>query len=464
MAVNNNNQKNNIEAKNEVNPKKVKQPASKRQVTFDMRTTLKNIDNKVSSIDVKAEYLIKKVPVSVISLHPNNKFSMTGIDSLAKSISEVGMQHNIVLRPFSDPENPEISYQLISGHRRLLATKQNGTNEIMAKIVDLDDIETEKMLLILNLENRDLNNMERSDAVRRLVELVEIQKKAGVSFEGKRTREVVAEMLSNEEKSVSPAQVGQLNRLQDLVEEFKVMVAAGEISREAGYQYAQMPEEAQRMIIQAFHTGKDLTAKDAKKLKDSLAIDFEKQIEIMQETIQQRDTEALELRSIVRKKEEEVQKIQAEAAEAKSILSIAQENLRMAQENAQENIARLKNEIEEKVMLEQTEQAKAEIEKLNRNLEKAAKKNDVAIAGAKENYEILKKKNDDLEKALQKKMEIMETDDKNIKVQIKAQQLAVDLIQLSDNSVKITADTDAVLNKLEEVIRKLVGVKLDPPQ
>jgi ParB family chromosome partitioning protein len=77
------------------------------------------------------------------------------VDELADSIRENGMMQPIVVRPANDG-----NYEIIDGHRRVIATKLLGRGQIKAIIRDYDDKQAQTFNIIGNLQRKDLNNIE----------------------------------------------------------------------------------------------------------------------------------------------------------------------------------------------------------------------------------------------------------------------------------------------------------------
>lgn len=231
---------------------------------------LKEMVEVAESVESKAKYGLKDIELNKISYHPQNLFGMRDIEKLADSLKEHGQLHNAVVRPFKSQDDETIEYQLLSGERRHRAATLNGWESITCKIVECDDLEAEGILIITNLETRELNDIEKAQSVKRLVEIVEQQRKSGVNFDGKKTREIVAEKMSTEGNKVHPSTVTQYQKINDnLIDEIKGLVEKGEVSRELAYQYAQMTPEAQKLFFDQFEQLK-LNAKEAKELKDEI--------------------------------------------------------------------------------------------------------------------------------------------------------------------------------------------------
>jgi|AntRauTorcE11898_2_1112593.scaffolds.fasta_scaffold04623_2 ParB family chromosome partitioning protein len=100
-------------------------------------------------------------------------FSEERIDSLAKSIAEVGQLQPIVV------QKKDNHYLLIAGERRLRAVKKDEKEKIAAVIFE-EEISPEKfrqIQLIENLQRQDLNPLERAISINKFIEDNDLSKK-----------------------------------------------------------------------------------------------------------------------------------------------------------------------------------------------------------------------------------------------------------------------------------------------
>lgn len=87
------------------------------------------------------------------------------VDELADSIRANGMMQPIIVRPANDG-----NYEIIDGHRRVIATKLLGRGQIKAIIRDYDDKQAQTFNIIGNLQRKDLNNIELALSYRRALD------------------------------------------------------------------------------------------------------------------------------------------------------------------------------------------------------------------------------------------------------------------------------------------------------
>lgn len=120
-----------------------------------------------------------KIPVHQIEANPyqpRTDFEINALNELADSIRIHG-----VIQPITVRKLTEGSYQLVSGERRLRATKIVGLAEIPAYILEASQQGMLEMALIENIQRQDLNAMEVAISFKRLIDEVSIkQEEVGV--------------------------------------------------------------------------------------------------------------------------------------------------------------------------------------------------------------------------------------------------------------------------------------------
>lgn len=94
---------------------------------------------------------------------PRKFFSQEGLEELAGSIREHG-----VLQPLS-VRKTTAGYELVSGERRLRASKLAGLGEVPCILVNVDSEESSLLALVENLQRRDLDFVEEAAALARLI-------------------------------------------------------------------------------------------------------------------------------------------------------------------------------------------------------------------------------------------------------------------------------------------------------
>ena len=152
-----------------------------------------------------------EIPVELIDRNPfqtRTGFDEEKLKELAASITATGVVQPIVVRP-----GKEGRYTLITGERRLLASKQAGKATVPAMVREVSDLQTMEMTVVENLQRADLNPMEQARAYERL------------SREFHLTQEQMAERTGKDR-----ATVANFLRLLRLPDDVQQMVEAGELS------------------------------------------------------------------------------------------------------------------------------------------------------------------------------------------------------------------------------------------
>lgn len=133
---------------------------------------------------------------------PRVHFEPESLQELAESIKAQGVVQPIVVRPISAGR-----FELIAGERRWRATQLAGLHEIPAVVKDLSDQAAAAVSLIENIQRENLNPLEESRALQRLIDEFDM------------THQQVAEAVSRSRTTVT-----NLLRLKDLNEDVKLLV------------------------------------------------------------------------------------------------------------------------------------------------------------------------------------------------------------------------------------------------
>ena len=124
-------------------------------------------ENKDSSITN-----INKIELSKIQLNPfqpRKHFDLEKLNELAISIEQLGVIQPVTLRKINNNE-----YQLISGERRLRASKIAELKQIPAFIRVANDKEMLEMALVENIQREDLNPIEIALSYKRLIDEIKL--------------------------------------------------------------------------------------------------------------------------------------------------------------------------------------------------------------------------------------------------------------------------------------------------
>lgn len=154
--------------------------------------------------------VITEMSLSKISPNPNqprSHFSEEKIGDLAKSIEKDGLLQPIIVRPFED------GYQIVAGERRYHACVKVGLETIPVRIISIDELQSQEIALVENLQRDNLNPIEEAWGYKRLMEL------------GKYKQADIAKAISK-----NPSTISNALRLLDLPEEIQEMMFDGKLT------------------------------------------------------------------------------------------------------------------------------------------------------------------------------------------------------------------------------------------
>lgn len=164
------------------------------------------------NIEVKAKPMEAITEIKLSDIIPNptqprTAFDEEALEELAESIRQLGLIQPITVKRDGD------KYIIISGERRWRASEKAGLEQIPAYIREVDDTTLHAMALVENIQREDLNAIEISLGMQRLVE------ECGL------TQEALAERLGKKRSTVA-----NYLRLLNLPEEVQFAIKGGIIS------------------------------------------------------------------------------------------------------------------------------------------------------------------------------------------------------------------------------------------
>ena len=132
--------------------------------------------------------MIYQIEVSKIVPNPNQprkEFADEAILKLADSIRQYGIIQPLTVRQTGD------GYELISGERRLRASKELGMETVPCVIMNVNEMKSAEMSIIENLLREDLNIFEQAHAIETLIDTYDL------------TQEQIAKKLSNSQSFIA---------------------------------------------------------------------------------------------------------------------------------------------------------------------------------------------------------------------------------------------------------------------
>ncbi|SEG17426.1 chromosome partitioning protein, ParB family [Bryocella elongata] len=156
-----------------------------------------------------------EIPLDKIDRNPfqtRTTFNEEKLAELAESIKASGVVQPIVVRE-GEKFKEDGRYTLITGERRLLASRKAGKTTIPSIVREVSNVQAMEMTIVENLQRADLNPIEQAHAFSRLAR------------EFHMTQEQMAERTGKDRASVS-----NFLRLLKLPESVQVLVSAGELT------------------------------------------------------------------------------------------------------------------------------------------------------------------------------------------------------------------------------------------
>lgn len=141
-------------------------PSSSSQKTSSSNTIRKEADHIVPG----GIYEIEVNRIAVNPFQPRTDFDQESLEELAESIKLQGL-----IQPITVRQDPSGNYQLISGERRLRASKLAGLKTIPAYVRTANDQQMLEMALIENIQRENLNAIEVALSFQRMIEELDLK-------------------------------------------------------------------------------------------------------------------------------------------------------------------------------------------------------------------------------------------------------------------------------------------------
>lgn len=193
-----------------------------------------------------------KKNISIEKLHPfeNHPYKVQDneeMDALAESIKAHGVVSPIIVRPL---ENTADEYEIISGHRRVMASRKAGITEVPALVVSLDRNAAAIVLVDSNLHREHILPSEKAFAYKMKAEALEHQ-----GWKSDLTSCQLGTKLRTDEQIAADAndsarQVQRYIRLTNLIPEILQYVDEGRISFTPAVELSYLNEQEQYDLLE----------------------------------------------------------------------------------------------------------------------------------------------------------------------------------------------------------------------
>ena len=183
------------------------------------------------TIEVKSKPMAEMTEISLSAIIPNptqprTEFDEVTLEELAESIRQLGLIQPITVKREGD------KYIIISGERRWRASQKAGLEVVPAYVREVDDTTLHAMALVENIQREDLNAIEISLGMQRLIE------ECGL------TQETLAERLGKKRSTVA-----NYLRLLNLPDEIQFAIKGGIISMGHAKAIAAVESKAKQLSL-----------------------------------------------------------------------------------------------------------------------------------------------------------------------------------------------------------------------
>ena len=193
----------------------------------------------------------KKI-ISIDKLHPfeNHPYKVQDneeMEALAESIKVHGIVSPVIVRPF---ENTADEYEIISGHRRVMASRKAGITEVPALVVSLDRDAAAIVLVDSNLHREHILPSEKAYAYKMKLDAMKHQGWRSDLTSNQLGGKLETADLVGAETGDSKNQVRRYIRLTNLIPEILQYVDDGRISFTPAVELSYLNEQEQQDLLE----------------------------------------------------------------------------------------------------------------------------------------------------------------------------------------------------------------------
>lgn len=195
---------------------------------------------------------INRLPLTALQAgkyQPRKKMEQSALQDLAESIREQGIMQPLLVRLVAAGK-----YEIIAGERRYRAATLAGLTEVPVLVTSANDQGAAAMALIENMQREDLNPLEESQGLARLIE------------EFGYTHEQAAKAVGKSRSAIT-----NLLRLSQLAKPVQAMLLAGEIDMGHARALLPLPGASQVALAQRI-AAQGLSVREAEKMATALAL------------------------------------------------------------------------------------------------------------------------------------------------------------------------------------------------
>lgn len=230
-----------------------------------MLTSLDDLFMTQEERDDAKQPKIKDIPLLEIHDFPDHPFRVVQDEAMLEMVQSV-KEHG-VLSPATVRPRPDGGYELISGHRRKMASALAGLDSMPCIIQDLTDDEAIIVMVDANLQREQILPSEKAKAYK--MKLEAMRRKQGARTDltsvqlgqklsdatsvqvGQRLNRKTSRELLAENSPDSNTQIQRFIRLTNLIPEIMDLVDSGKIGMTPAVELSYIPQEEQQMVFEA---------------------------------------------------------------------------------------------------------------------------------------------------------------------------------------------------------------------
>ena len=206
---------------------------------------------------VKKSERVQEIPLSELHPFKNHPFRVVDDEAMQRTVESVAQFG--VLAPALARPRPEGGYELVAGHRRMRASELAGLETMPVIVRQMDDDTATIAMVDSNLQRETLLPSERAFAYKMKMEAMarragrpskENSGQVGRDFQGKESREIIAEQTGQ-----SARQVQRFINLTNLIPELLDMVDRKEIAFNPAVELSFLKKEEQQGFLEAMDYG-----------------------------------------------------------------------------------------------------------------------------------------------------------------------------------------------------------------
>ena len=206
---------------------------------------------------VKKSERVQEIPLSELHPFKNHPFRVVDDEAMQRTVESVAQFG--VLAPALARPRPEGGYELVAGHRRMRASELAGLETMPVIVRQMDDDTATIAMVDSNLQRETLLPSERAFAYKMKMDAMarragrpskENSGQVGRDFQGKESREIIAEQTGE-----SARQVQRFINLTNLIPELLDMVDRKEIAFNPAVELSFLKKEEQQGFLEAMDYG-----------------------------------------------------------------------------------------------------------------------------------------------------------------------------------------------------------------